>query len=68
MIWAGRSKIPQADKDMILDFLKMADQAAAHFTVPIRHKWEETHDVILLVHKYLKTNLYEHTGRTIMSV
>ncbi len=62
------TKIPSADHDLIMGFLKMADQAAAHFTIPIDHKWERTHDVVLLVHQYLKVHLYERTGRAIVNV
>jgi hypothetical protein len=57
--------LPRADQDLFLNFLKMADQAAAHFTIPITHDWTVTHDVILRVHEYLKMNLYEPTNRKI---
>ena len=53
------------DQRVLLDFLNMADQAAAHFTEPLPHDAEKTHDVILRVHAYVKTSLYEPTGRTI---
>ena len=60
--------LPQAEQDMIFNFLKMADQAAAHFTTPILHDWSKTHDVVLLVMKYLKSNLYDPAGRASPSV
>src|ERR1019366_594875 len=55
--------LPGAEQDLFLRFLIMADQAAAHFTVPINHDWTKTHEVILRIHHYLRVNLYEHTGR-----
>jgi hypothetical protein len=57
--------LPSDEQRLLLDFLKMADQAAAHFTTPIAHDWTKTHDVIRHVHSYLKANLYDATGRTI---
>ena len=56
------------DQRLFLDFLKMADQAAAHFTTPIAHDWTKTHEVILRIHKHLKVNLYERTGRRIEKI
>jgi hypothetical protein len=41
--------LSQAERDLFLDFLIMADKAAAHFTVPIKHDWSKTHDVILRI-------------------
>jgi hypothetical protein len=52
------------EKTLFLDFLKMADKAAAHFTTPMNHDWARTHDLILRIDRYLKINLYDHTGRT----
>jgi len=60
--------LPPADRELILNFLKMADQAAAHFTVPIKHKWERSHEVILLVYELLKVNLYDRVGRAIPAI
>ena len=57
--------LPSADQDLLLNFLKMADQAAAHFTVPINHNWQMSHKVILLVYELLKVNLYDRVGRRI---
>jgi len=51
------------DRDLFLNFLVMADKAAAHFTLPMNHDWTKTHDVILRIHHYLMVNLYNHTGR-----
>jgi hypothetical protein len=55
--------LPTNEQDLLLPFIVMADQAAAHFTVPAPHDWTKTHEVILLIHRYLKTNLYDPTGR-----
>ncbi|HEY2382991.1 MAG TPA: hypothetical protein VGK48_17580 [Terriglobia bacterium] len=52
------------EKQLILNFLTMADKAAAHFTSPMSHDWDKTHDVIKIVHRLLKTQLYDPTGRT----
>lgn len=56
--------LSQNQKKLLLDFLKMADQAAAHFTTPQVHDWARTHEVITLVHGYVKAHLYDATGRT----
>jgi hypothetical protein len=55
--------LPSEDQTLFTGFLKMADKAAAHFTMPMNHEWGKTHDVILRIHHYLKVNLYDHTGR-----
>lgn len=55
--------LPAADRDLFLDFLNMADKAAAHFTIPMNHDWAKTREVIHRIHYYLKLNLYDHTGR-----
>lgn len=57
------SKLPAGEQKLFLDFLIMADKAAAHFTVPKGHDWSKTHDVIKRIHGYLKSNLYGPTGR-----
>src|SRR4051794_19688642 len=60
--------LPAAEQDSFLNFLKMADQAAAHFTTPIAHDWTVTHEVILRVHAHLKTKLYDATHRKIEAI
>jgi hypothetical protein len=55
--------LPKTEQDLLLNFLRMADKAAAHFTIPIAHDWGKTHEVILRIHHYLGINLYGHTGR-----
>jgi hypothetical protein len=55
--------LPPGDEALFMEFLKMADKAAAHFTTPIVHDWSKTHEMILRIHHYLKVNLYDHTGR-----
>ncbi len=57
------AKLPKNEQDLFLPFIVMADQAAAHFTMPAPHDWTKTHEVVLLIHHYLKTNLYDPTGR-----
>jgi hypothetical protein len=52
-----------ADQKMLLAFIIMADQAAAHFTTPIPHDRGPIPKVIKLIHGYLKTHLYEVVGR-----
>jgi hypothetical protein len=51
------------ERDLFLNFLNMADKAAAHFTIPMDYDWTKTHEVILRIHNYLKLNLYDCTGR-----
>jgi hypothetical protein len=48
---------------LFIGFLKMADKAAAHLTMPMKHPWERTHEVIALICEYLKLQLYARTGR-----
>jgi hypothetical protein len=57
--------LPAHEQQLFLDFLRMADKAAAHFTVPITQDWSRTHDVVLGVHHHLKLCLYDHTSRTL---
>jgi hypothetical protein len=60
--------LAQDEQHLFLNFLKMADQAAAHFTVPIIHDWKVTHEVIRRVHGHLKTHLYGPTNRRIQAM
>lgn len=55
---------PPADQKMLLDFLIMADKAAAHFTAPLPHDRTTIPKVIVMIHGYLKTHLYDVVGRT----
>lgn len=56
--------IPLADQRKLRSFIVMADKAAAHFTVPHPHDRKPIPEVIRLIHGYLKTNLYDPTGRS----
>jgi hypothetical protein len=56
--------ISAADQKMLLDFLVMADKAAAHFTSPCPHDRTTIPRVVILIHGYLKTHLYDVLGRT----
>jgi hypothetical protein len=58
------AKLQTCEQKLFVDFLIMADKAAAHFTRPKNHDWNETHHVIKLIHRYLKSNLYDPAGRT----
>lgn len=58
------TKLPGAEQTLFLNFVIMADKAAAHFTTPSGHSWNQTHDVIKLIHGYLNTNLYIPAGRS----
>jgi hypothetical protein len=55
--------LPKKEQDLFLAFIKMADKAAAHFTIPIAHDLAITHEAVLRIHHYLTINLYGHTGR-----
>lgn len=52
-----------AECESFLNFLVMADKAAAHFTLLKSHDWAKTHEVILRIHHYLAVNVYDYTGR-----
>ena len=58
------STLTTSERQMFLDFIVMANMAAAHFTTPYDDDWRKTHEVIRVIHGYLKINLYDHTGRT----
>jgi hypothetical protein len=34
--------LPPEEKELLLDFLDMADKAAARFTIPLNHDWTKT--------------------------
>ncbi len=53
------------DVKLFTGFLKMADKAAAHFTLPMRHPWEETHEAIERIQHHLKIHLYDVSNRAI---
>ena len=56
--------ISLADQKILLDFLIMADKAAAHFTSPYPHVRTTIPRVVVLIHGYLKTHLYDEVNRT----
>lgn len=56
------------DRDLFEAFLKMADKAAAHFTIPIHHPWWRSHEAILRIYDYARRHLYEATGRPVLPV
>jgi len=55
--------ISLSDQKMLLDFIIMADKAAAHFTTPIPHDRTTIPKVILMIHRYVKTHLYDVVGK-----
>ena len=58
------ASIPTAGQKMLLDFLVMTDKAAAHFTAPLPHDRTPIPKVIVMIHGYIKTHLYDVVGRT----
>jgi hypothetical protein len=56
--------LPTAERDLFFNFLTMADKAAAHFTLPMKHDWNKTDEVVLRIHHYVAVNLYDHTRRS----
>ena len=58
------STISQPDQKMLLNFIIMADKAAAHFTTPMSHDRTTIPRVILMIRGYIKTHLYDAAGRT----
>lgn len=60
--------LPPADDDLFTSFLKMADKAAAHFTTPMQHPWEQSHEAILRIYEYAKLHVYDATGRSALPV
>ena len=60
--------IAPADQKILLDFIIMADKAAAHFTRPHPHDRTTIPNVIKMIHGFLKTHLYDVVGRTDLEV
>jgi hypothetical protein len=60
--------LPAADDDLFSGFLRMADKAAAHFTTPIDHPWERSHEAIVRIYDYAKLHVYNATGRSVLPV
>ncbi len=56
--------LPHGEGDLFVGFLKMADKGAAHLTLPMKHPWDKTHEAILRIQHYVRTNLYQATGRS----
>jgi hypothetical protein len=56
------NSLSATDRDLFLNFLVMADKAAAHFTLPMNHDWTKTHEVILRIHHYLTRHSRNQTG------
>lgn len=51
------------DARLFLDFIVMADKAAAHFTMLEPHHWQKTHEVIGRICRYMKKDLFDEAGR-----
>lgn len=51
------------EEKLFLDFMIMADRAAAHFTILEPHDSAKTHNVVQRIHHYLQVNLYDASGR-----
>ena len=54
------------DDELFRVFIRMADKAAAHFTLPFDHPWERSHEAILRIYQLVSANLYEPAGRFIV--
>jgi len=57
------ANLPVADETLFVNFITMADKASAHLTTPRKHTWEDTHEAIGRICHYLKSHLYDATGR-----
>lgn len=60
--------LPAEDAGLFVGFLRMVDKAAAHFTTPLDHPWERSHEAILWIYDYAKRHLYDATGRSVLPV
>jgi hypothetical protein len=56
-------RLPACDQDLFKGFLKMADKAAAHLTIPMPHPVEDTHIAISRICHYLKVHLFDSAGK-----
>lgn len=62
------SRLSPADDELFRGFLRMADKAAAHFTLPFAHPWERSHEAIFRIHHHLNAHLYGPAGKVIVPV
>jgi hypothetical protein len=62
------SKLTLEDNELFRVFIRMADKAAAHFTLPFDHPWERSHEAILRIYQHVNANLYEPAGRIIVPI
>lgn len=60
------SDLTPDDVELFRGFIRMADKAAAHFTLPIDHPWERSHEAILRIYECVSTHLYGPTGKVIV--
>lgn len=60
--------LPTTDSDLFTGFLRMTDKAAAHFTIPIQHPWDQSHEAILRIYDYARFHLYDATGRQMLPI
>jgi hypothetical protein len=51
------------DVALLTGFLKMADQGAAHLTMPMTHPVDQTHIAVARICELVKAHLYDATGR-----
>ena len=51
------------EQSLFLHFIIMANKAAAHLTMPGNYDLDQVHPAIHRIHYYLKTNLYDPSGR-----
>ena len=57
------AKLAAEDATLFRGFLQMADKAAAHFSTPMEHPWQRTHEAISRICYHLKANLYDQMAR-----
>jgi len=60
--------INPTDTSLFLGFLRMADEGAAHLTVPHDHQVQETHVAITRICEYVKKYLYDSTNRRCLDI
>ena len=56
------------DTVLFLGFLRMADEGAAHLTVPRDHPVKDTHQAITRIAEYVKKYVYDATGRRCVDI
>jgi len=63
-IYVNPALLSPDERELLRGFILMANKASAHLTEPGTYDVNQTPRAILRIHHYLRTHLYDVTGRT----